>query len=460
MTPAGGERDVVRHLLCATFTGHAGRSFLHENGESWTVGRLLAYAHDVERAVPAGAARLVAVRSHSAAFVMASLLGLWRAGRSPLLVDPALTSQPAGLRTRGARIPVMAPADVADSWRDVAVRESGGEPMPPALPPPDACEVAFLTSGSTGEPKTVRKRVWQFAEQYKVEAPWLGLCAGVSTLCLVPVFHILGYIYGFYWPAASSGTAAFTRTQSPQQWIDQIRARRPHLVVGVPAHFRLITQMLAESLPPAIYLCSGAPLDPAVCDEFRRRAGSPVHQVYGSTETGGIATRVGSGPWQPFPTLEWQSREPDGRLFVKSAWQDHPDAWHPTGDAAEVEGDTFRLLGRVDSVVKIGGRRLSTGEIVQAALEDPRVDRAHAIVYSRFGELAVALFAVPKPGASLTSAELRTFVAERLAAFKVPRTIQVLAELPTRGIGKVDESALRHLISPGAGHATNSTSTA
>jgi acyl-coenzyme A synthetase/AMP-(fatty) acid ligase len=313
--------------------------------------------------------------------------------------------------------------------------------------------VAFFTSGSTGEPKAVRKKASQLAEQYRVEAPWVGPGAGVSTLCLVPAFHILGYIYGFYWPAASSGTATFNRLQSPQQWVDQIRERRPNLVVGVPAHYRLITQVLAETLPPAVYLCSGAPLDPAICDQFQRRAGSPVHQVYGSTETGGIATRVGSGPWCPFPTLAWQVREADGRLLIRSAWQDAPDDWHPTGDAAEAEGDTFRLLGRVDSVVKIGGRRFSSGEIVQAALEEPRVDRAHAIVYSRFGELAVALFAVPKPGAPLTSAELRTFVAGRLAPFKVPRTIQVLSELPTRGIGKVDESALRHMASAATSHA-------
>lgn len=457
MTPGGRTRDGGGHLLKVTFAGDTGRLFLHENGEDWTVGRLLAYARDIERATPAGTGRLVAVRGHSTAFVMASLLGLWRAGRSPLLVDPALTSEPAALRTRGERIPVIAPAGVADPWSDVAVNESGGEPIPPGFPRPDACEVAFFTSGSTGEPKTVRKKVSQLAEQYKVEAPWLGLSAGVSTLCLVPAFHILGYIYGFYWPAASSGTAAFTHVQSPQQWIDQIRARQPNLVVGVPAHYRLITQVLAEALSPAIYLCSGGPLDPAICDEFHRRAGSPVHQVYGSTETGGIATRVGAGPWRPFPTLAWQCREADGRLLIKSAWQNQPDEWHPTGDAAEVEGDTFRLLGRVDSVVKIGGRRLSSGEIVQAALEEPRVDRAHAIVYSRFGELAVALFAVPKPGASLTSAQLRSFVAGRLAPFKVPRTIQVLSELPTRGIGKVDESALRHMVSAGTSHAARST---
>jgi acyl-coenzyme A synthetase/AMP-(fatty) acid ligase len=144
----------------------------------------------------------------------------------------------------------------------------------------------------------------------------------------------------------------------------------------------------------------------------------------------------------------WQSRESDGRLLVKSAWQDRPDDWYVTGDVVAAEGETFRLLGRADSVVKVGGRRLSTGEVVQAALAEPRIDHAHAIVYNRFGEVAVALFVVPRKNARITTADVRSSLAAQLAPFKVPRTIQVLAALPSRGIGKVDEEALRALVSP------------
>jgi non-ribosomal peptide synthetase component E (peptide arylation enzyme) len=86
--------------------------------------------------------------------------------------------------------------------------------------------------------------------------------------------------------------------------------------------------------------------------------------------------------------------------------------------------------------------------VVQAALAEPRIEQAHAIVYSRFGEVAVALFVVPRKGARVTAADVRSVLAGRLARFKIPRTIQLLASLPTRGIGKVDEEALRTLISP------------
>ena len=432
--------------LAPTFAGDPDRLFLRENGDAWTVGRLLAYAADIARAIPADAGPLVAVRSHSAAFVVASLLGTWAGGRSPLLVDPTLTAEPAGLRAPGEHVPVIAPSHAADRWCDVSVVETGGARLAPVFPGPDDPEVAFFTSGSTGEPKAVRKKAYQFGEQHRVEAPWLGLDGPVSTLCLVPAVHILGYIYGFDMPGAGGGTTVFFRGGAPQQWVDQIRARQPSLVVAVPSHYRLMTQVLTAPLPAATYLSSGAPLDPVVGGEFARLAGSPVLQVYGSTETGGIATRLGSGPWRIFPQLTWHRRKSDGRLLVKSPWQDRPDDWYVTGDAVVAEGETFRLLGRADSVVKVGGRRFSTGEVVQAALADPAIEQAHAVVYTRFGESAVALFVVARAGQPLAPADVRRLLAGRLAPFKVPRTIEVLQALPSRGIGKVDEEALRGMV--------------
>jgi acyl-coenzyme A synthetase/AMP-(fatty) acid ligase len=439
------DRRLGAERLSAVFAGDGAHIFLREAGEAWTTERLLALAGDVARAVPADAGPLVGVRSHSTAFVAASLVGLWAVGRSPLLIDPALAAEPSGLRPGGARLHVMAPAGVADPWGDVTVAESGGTPLQPRFPGAAEAEVAFFTSGSTGEPKIVHKKAFQLGEQHRVEAPWLGLDEPLTVLSFVPAFHILGYIYGFSTPAAARGTAVFSRGGSPQGWVEMIRTERPRLVVGVPIHYRLMVQLLDALLPEAVYLCSGGPLDPAIAGEFERRAGWPVLQVYGSTETGGIAVRRGPGPMEPFPELAWKSRESDGRLVIKSAWQDRPSDWHCTDDVVAVEAGTFRLLGRADSVVKIGGRRFSTGEVVQAALAAPGVAQAHALPYDRFGEHAIALFVVASDSLPLSSADVRAHLASRLAPFKVPRTIHVLAELPTRGIGKVDEAALRAL---------------
>jgi acyl-coenzyme A synthetase/AMP-(fatty) acid ligase len=339
----------------------------------------------------------------------------------------------------------LAPAWEEPAAGEIAVAESGRGGFLPSMPSATDIILAFFTSGSTGEQKVVAKRDYQLQRQFDVEAAWLGLRGPIRAVSLVPSHHILGYIYGFNMPAATGGSVLFLPGSPPQRWIDALRGERPSLVVGVPLHYRLINQALSEPLPEAVYISSGGPLPPSVADEFHRRAGSPIVQVYGSTEAGGIATRIGSGPYHPLPGIEWQTRPDDGRLMIRSPWQDAPDTWHCQDDVIEPEGDGFGLLGRADSVVKVGGRRFSLAETVQAALLCPAIDQAHAVPYERYGELAVAIFVVPARSQALTPADVRAFLATRLAPFKVPRTICVLDELPSRGIGKVDELALRQI---------------
>jgi len=408
------------------------------------VDRLLALAGDIAAAA-SHAPRRVAIRARSAAFVVASLIGLWKSRRHPLLLDPAIGNEAAGLGHLDAGTPTLVPGWETAEPGEIAVQETGAGAMDPPLPDPDDTILAFLTSGSTGGPKTVVKRDFQFRRQFEIEPEWLGLAGPIDAVSLVPSHHILGYIYGFYLPAATGGAVTFLPGSPPHTWIDAIRRERPSLVVGVPLHYRLIAQALGEPLPEAVYISSGGALPASVADAFLDRAGWPIVQVYGSTEAAGIATRVGLGPWRPMPGVTWKARAEDGRLMIRSPWQDDPAAWHCQDDVIEPAGGAFELLGRADSVVKIGGRRFSLAETVQATLSSPSVDQAHAVTYDRYGELAVALFVVARRPEALTPAGVRAYLAARLAPFKVPRTIFVLDELPSRGIGKVDEPALRRM---------------
>ena len=433
------------HPLARTFCGPRDHVFLEEDRQAWTVERLLSLAGDIDRAVPAGTGERVAVRARSAAFIVASLVGLWKSRRHPLLLDPALGEETAGLGHPGPRMPMLVPAWEEPGRQDIAVAETGRGGFHPSLPAADDTILAFFTSGSTGEPKMVPKRDFQLQRQYEVEPAWLGLRGPIRSISLVPLHHILGYIYGFNLPAATGGRVVFLPSSPPSAWIDAVRRERPSLVVGVPLHYRLISQALTAPLPEAVYLSSGGPLPARVADAFAEHAGWPIVQVYGSTEAGGVATRVGSDSWRPMPGLAWHARPDDDRLVIRSPWQERPEGWHCLDDVIEPAGDGFALLGRADSVIKMGGRRFSVTEVVQAALSSPLVDQAHAVSYDRYGELAVALFVVARRSVALTPADVRSFLASRLAPFKVPRTIHVLDELPWLGIGKIDELALRRM---------------
>jgi acyl-coenzyme A synthetase/AMP-(fatty) acid ligase len=434
-----------RHPLAGTFAGAPGRIFLREDRQAWTVGRLLSLAADIAAAVPPGAGERVAVRARSAAFMTAALLGLWKGRRHPLLLDPTLGDEASQVRSRSGDMPALVPAWEAPAAGEVPVSETAGPPLDPGFPAPSDPILAFLTSGSTGEPKVVPKRDFQLRQQFLVEPTWLGLASPITAVSLVPSHHILGYIYGFNMPAATGGQVTFLHGSPPHVWIDAIRHERPSLVVGVPLHYRLMSQALRAPLPEAVYISSGGALPDNVADAFLEHAGWPIVQVYGSTEAAGIATRIGFGAWRPMPGVQWQARAEDGRLLLRSPWQDDPRAWHCLDDVIEPASDGFELLGRADSVVKMGGRRFSLAEVVQAALSSPSIDQAHAVPYDRYGELAVALFVVPRRPHTARAVDVRAFLAGRLAPFKVPRTIRVLDELPAHGIGKVDEQALRRL---------------
>ena len=442
---SAGLRDpAASHPLARTFCGSGDHVFLQDDRQTWTVGRLLALAGDIAAAGSSWPTR-VAIRARSAAFIVASLVGLWKSHRHPLLLDPAIGGEATGLGHLDAGTPTLVPAWEESAPGEIAVAETGCGGMEPALPAADDIILAFLTSGSTGKPKIVAKRDFQFQRQYEVESVGLGLTGPINTVSLVPSHHILGYIYGFYLPAATGGAVTFLPGSPPHTWIDAVRREHPSLVVGVPLHYRLINQALSEPLPKAVYINSGGSLPASVSDAFQERAGWPIVQVYGSTEAGGIATRIGLEPWHPMPGVKWKTRAVDGRLLIRSPWQDDPAIWHCQDDVVEPAGEGFELLGRADSVVKVGGRRFSLAETVQVALSWPSIDQAHAVLYDRYGEFAVALFVVARRPLALTPVDVRTYLAARLAAFKVPRTIRVLDELPSRGIGKVDELALRRM---------------
>lgn len=414
-------------------------TFLVEDGAPWSGARILALAGRIASSVPREAGPVVGVRSTSASFILAGVLALWKLGRKPLLLDPNLREVPPAVLEQYPGLVVLEGA---------LVTEGDGEPLDPGWPAGEKSAALFLTSGSTGEAKIVHKRVDQLSLQMEAELAWLGVPARPCVYSLVPPFHLFGFAYGLFLPLMAGGRTTFTPSALPARWVACIREERPTLVVGVPYHYRTLAVEAKGRLPDVFFFSSGAPITPDVDAAFRERTGQTITQGYGSTETGGIAKRTGFGAWRPFPGLKWRIADDDGRLVVCSPWQERPDEWHVTDDVVAAESDGFVLLGRADSVVKVGGKRFSTEEVLAAARAVAGLSEAAVVTYSRFGENAVALFATPDPArkAALTAADLRQALAARLAPFKVPRTIELVAELPRLGNGKVDQQELRRRV--------------
>ena len=322
-----------------------------------------------------------------------------------------------------------------------------------ALPADDEPFAALLTSASTGENKVIDKQGCQIYRQAEALTSVLSLPASSRVLSFIPPYHLLGFFYGLILPLVLGGEIVVASELTGAAMVELLAKYRPDLVVGSATHYRFLVKAASTTKTPVLpsatlFLSSGAPLDPAVAEAFASRFGTPLRDFYGSTELGGVAFRVWPEPYRAMPGVRWRIDAETAGLAVMSPWAGGAEGvWLSTDDAAEPVGeDGFRLLGRLDYVVKVGGKRFSSVEVEQALRSMPGVAEAAVFPYLRFGEPAIAAILSPESGAVLDEVTARAFLAERLAVYKLPRTILVRAALPRGSHDKIDYQALRALV--------------
>lgn len=338
------------------------------------------------------------------------------------------------------------------------------------MPSIDACDVAPLpegridaqapmtlyTSGSSGVPKAVRKTLAQFdAEVRTLEMQWGALIGQTPMLASVPHRHIYGLLFRVFWPLAAG--RAFDRESCAEPL--QLQARLGQVggavVVSSPSQLDRWTEMPGFdtlSPPPCIYFSSGGPLAEATADTYARRFGAAPVEIYGSTETGGIAwrRRDRSDAWQAVPGAELKC-DADGALLVRSPHLGHDD-WHRTDDAVAFDEDgRFRLKGRLDRVVKLDGKRVSLPEIETHIAQHPYVGQAAAVVLpGAVRERLGVLIALTREGSAALLADgrvalskiLRAHLGEYVEAVVLPRRWRFCAALPFDARGKLPAAAV------------------
>src|SRR5205823_12791314 len=126
---------------------------------------------------------------------------------------------------------------------------------------------------------------------------------------------------------------------------------------------------------------------------------------------------------------------------VTAGYENHPaanaegfvDGWFRTGDQGVIDADGYiRLTGRLKEIINRGGEKVSPREVDEALMDHPAVLQVvtFAVSHDKLGE-DVAAAVVLREGATATEQELRSFLSQRLAAFKTPRKILFLPEIPT-----------------------------
>ena len=202
---------------------------------------------------------------------------------------------------------------------------------------------------------------------------------------------------------------------------------------------------------------SGGPLPVDAALVVERLWGQAAIEVFGSTETGGIAWRRGDGsraPWQPLPGVAW--RVQDGLLDVRSPHLPS-SAWWSTSDRAHDAGDgRFELLGRADRIVKLEERRISL-DAIQARLQDSDLLDEVRVVALPGHRILLAVAAVPSAegqalldtdGRPALAAVLRSWLDAHCDPIALPRRWRFVAALPVDARGKTSERDLAALFRP------------
>jgi len=253
---------------------------------------------------------------------------------------------------------------------------------------PDA-PLTLYTSGSSGAPKPIHKTLAQFnAEVHTLEAQWGTLAGSATVLGSVPHHHIYGLLFRLLWPLAAGRPFDRALILDPQHLQARLSPCGAAIVVSTPAQLSRWPALQGfGSLEPAprVFFSSGGPLAAETANEYADAFDTAPVEIFGSTETGGIAWRrqdissAVSSAWQPLPGIEIR-RGTDGTLDVRSPHLGHDD-WHRTDDTIAFDTDgRFRLTGRVDRVIKLDGKRVSLPELEARLALHPYVARAIVVV--------------------------------------------------------------------------------
>lgn len=389
--------------------------------------------------------RRLAVHLEDAGDLAVALLGAWRAGVSVLL--------PADLQAQTRQ----RWAEEVDLWLTGDIDALYAEPMPAAALDLDQCQLSLCTSGSSGEPKRIDKHLRQLANEVcALEQLWSDDLGNACLIGSVATQHIYGLLFRVLWPLCAGRSFLRTQLPFPEDIQRASREHREFAWVTSPALLKRMGDNLDWTALSAVkkVFSSGGPLPCDAAKHLQRRLGQRPAEILGSSETGGIAWRQNDPLWQPFAGVQL-SQDDHGALRIASPYL--PAGHVEQGsDAVEFADDgRFRLLGRVDRIVKLEEKRISLPMLERALIDHAWVSEARLGVVqgnrASLGALVVlsgdGVEALRNQGRRALTQALREHLAGHCEALALPRRWRLLAQLPLNAQGKLPQADVDRLLS-------------
>ncbi len=397
-------------------------------------------------------------------------------GAKALLVEGGSTSEAIGVAQR-LGIEVLE-AEVAADAPAGDFNLAGGpdhqaDPESPGLAGPDDIALVLHTSGTTSKPKIVpllHRNVCASAENIRQT---LALTTHDRCLNVMPLFHIHGLMAAVL-SSLSTGASIFcTPGFNALRFFSWVTEADPTWYTAVPTMHQAIlaraerNRDVIESARIRFVRSSSSSLPPQVMAELEEVFGAPVIESYGMTEASHQMTSNPLPPRARKPGTvglpagpEVAVMDAEGKLLavgsvgeivirgpnVTGAYESNPEAnrtsftdgWFRTGDQGVMDEEGYlTITGRLKEIINRGGEKISPKEVDEVLMDHPSVQQVvtFGVPHDELGE-DVAVAVVLREGAQATARELKAFVADRLAGYKVPRTVLFVDEIPKGATGK------------------------
>jgi long-chain acyl-CoA synthetase len=428
----------------------------------------------------------------SGARVLVCLSGLYRDVAESVVprtsVQAVVTTSERDFQTRDDKRafpdgPMPEPSGTVDLG-EMLRRFRGRTPPPVEFEPGDTAFLTY-TSGTTGPPKGAMNTHGNVVFNSQTYRQWCGLGPDDVVLGVAPLFHITGLVAGVTTSLLLGAPLVLFHRFEPSLAVDTIREHRPTFTVGsITVFIALMNAPDAdrEALASLSRIWSGgAPIPPSTVRAFQDAFGTYVHNIYGLTETTSPSHAVPFGAPAPvdeasgalsvgvplFDTVvrivgEDGEDLPVGEVgeLVTSGPQVVPGYWGKpeetelalpggalhTGDVGYMdERGWFYVVDRKKDQINAGGYKIWPREVEDVLYEHAAVREAAVVgVPDEYRGETVKAFVSLRPGRDATAEELIAFCRARMAAYKYPRLVEILDELPKTASGKLLRRELRN----------------
>lgn len=371
----------------------------------------------------------------------------------------------------------------AEDFLDVVKRHGGQAPDPVTLTGSDIAALTY-TSGTTGQPKGAMNTHGGTAFNVQVYRDWMKLTPEDGILGVAPLFHITGLVGHIGLGLFNGAPLILNHRFEPEALMDAIREHRPVFTIGAITVFINLSNMANVTKDDwssfRVIYSGGAPIAPAVNQQFLERTGVYIHNIYGLTETTSPSHGVPLGANSPvdpesgalsvgLPVFNTDSRILDengaelpfgevgeiaisGPQVVPGYWgkpeataASLPNGELLTGDVGFMTKDGwFFVVDRKKDMINASGYKVWPREVEDVLYSHDAVREAAVVgVPDDYRGETVKAFVTLKDGATVTETELIEHCRSQMAAYKYPRSIDFLDELPKTTTGKIMRRELR-----------------